>query len=378
VLAESHGANGSRLRGTVQNDILKEYLARGCYIFPIKPSLRLTIDLWEYALKRLKQFNVVSVSGYHIREAGATAVEEIGLAFAHGLTYIDTALERGIEIDRFAPRISFFFGANNNLLEEVAKFRAARRLWARLMRERYGAKNPKSMMLRFHTQTCGSTLTSQQPENNIVRIALQNLSAVLGGTQSLHTNSYDEALALPSERASKLALRTQQIVAYESGIANLIDPLAGSYWLEKTTDRIESEVVELLQRIESLGGAIECLENGTLRSWIDESAYQAHVELETNQRKIVGVNAFSDSEQEPIELHRVDRHLESRRLKRLAKFRKQRDSSRCSEALDALRMTARSDSNIMPALIEAVRAKATLGEMCSMLHDVFGNADKKR
>ena len=375
VLAQRNGLDISALQGTVQNDILKEYLARGNYIFPVAPSIRLTIDLWEYCARHLPKWNFVSVSGYHIREAGATAVQELAFTFADALCYINAALERGMRIDDFAPRISFFFGAHNNLLEEVAKFRAARRLWARLMTERFDAKNSNSRMLRFHTQTCGSTLTAQQPENNIVRVTLQALASVLGGTQSLHTNSYDEALALPSEKSSTIALRTQQILAYESGLKELIDPIGGSYAVESMTDRIESEAMALIHEIESRGGAIGCLENGFMKTKIDESAFEQQRRMETEADIVVGMNAYRVDETPHIDLLKVSKELEEKRIRALAVYRSKRDDGRIQAALSALADTARSDQNLMPFIVASVEVKATLGEICDTLRSVFGTYD---
>jgi len=376
VLAKRNGVDISLLKGTVQNDIMKEYLARGNYVFPVQPSIRLTIDLWEYCARHLPKWNFVSISGYHIREAGATAVQELAFTFADALCYVQAALERGMEIDAFAPRISFFFGAHNRLLEEAAKFRAARRIWARIMKERYKAKNPKSWMLRFHTQTCGSTLTAQQPENNIVRVTLQALASVLGGTQSLHTNSFDEALALPSEKASTVALRTQQILACESGLTETIDPLGGSYYVESLTNRIESDVLKLIGEIESQGGAVGCLENGFMRMKIEESAFQAQKRMEEGQEKVIGVNAFEMDEKARIDLSKVSEELEARRIETLKKYRSKRDDARLKEALAALSEASRGDGNLMPFIIQSIETKATLGEICDTLRGVFGTYDQ--
>ena len=376
VLAQRRGVDISGLQGTVQNDILKEYLARGNYIFPVEPSIRLAMDLWEYCAEHLPKWNFVSVSGYHIREAGATAVQELAFTFADALCYVESALERGMDVDAFAPRISFFFGAHNRLLEEAAKFRAARRIWARMMKERYGAKNPKSWMLRFHTQTCGSALTAQQPENNIVRVTLQALAAVLGGTQSLHTNSFDEALALPSEKASTLALRTQQVLANESGVPETIDPLGGSYFVESLTNRIETETLRLMEEIKSQGGAVGCLANGFMRTQIDESAFQQQRRMENGQDKIVGVNAFQMAEEERIDLLRVSPELEASRFETLRKYRSGRKDSGVRKALVFLSEAAKGDENLMPSIVRSVDAGATLGEICDALREVFGTYDK--
>lgn len=375
VLAKRQGTDPMLLKGTVQNDILKEYLARGNYIFSVEPSIRLTVDLWEYCVKNLPKWNMISISGYHIREAGATAVQELAFTFADALCYVEAALERGMEIDAFAPRISFFFGAHTHLLEEVAKFRAARRIWARIMKERYDAKNPRSWMLRFHTQTCGSTLTAQQPENNIVRVTIQALASVLGGTQSLHTNSYDEALALPTEKSSTIALRTQQILSNESGLKEEIDPLGGSYFVESMTDRIESEVLKLIEEIESQGGAIACLENGFMQTKVEESAFQQQKRIEAKEEVVVGVNAYQMDETARIDLLKVSKELETRRIKLLGNYRSGRDDSRVGSALSILAEAARGKDNLMPLIIDSVEAEATLGEICDTLRSVFGTYD---
>ena len=376
VLAKQRGFSTDVLRGTVQNDILKEYIARGNYIFPVGHSIRLTIDLWEYCVQHLPKWNMVSISGYHIREAGATAVQELAFTFANALCYIENALNRGIEIDRFAPRISFFFGAHNNLLEEVAKFRAARRIWARLMKERYGAKDSKSWMLRFHTQTCGSTLSAQQPENNIVRVTIQALASILGGTQSLHTNSFDEALALPSEKSSTIALRIQQILAHESGLKETIDPLGGAYAIESLTDAIESQVMEQIDEIESQGGSIVCLERGTIQKAIEESAYQQQKRMESKQDIVVGVNEFQMDEATRIELLKVSKGLESQRRKTLKAYRNRRKKAAVQTTLAALAEASSGVENLMPYIIDAVEAEATLGEICQTLRGVFGTYDR--
>ena len=376
VMAKKNHMDIAKLQGTVQNDILKEFLARGNYIYPIRPSIRMTIDLWEYCIKNLPKWNMVSISGYHIREAGATAVQELAFTFANALCYVDAALDRGMDIDEFAPRISFFFSAHNNVLEEVAKFRAARRLWARLMKNKYKAKNPKSWMLRFHTHTCGSTLTANQPLNNIARVTLQALSAVLGGTQSLHTNSYDEALALPTEKASTIALRTQQIIAFESGLTDVIDPLAGSYTLESLTNRLECETRVILEKIESQGGAIFCLENGFMRAMIDDSAFQQQKMLEQGGKKVVGVNSFQTDESPKIQLLKVSRELESQRIDMLRKYRSKRDNKKTGNVIADLASAASGDENLMELIIQSIEADVTLGEICDTLREVFGTYDK--
>lgn len=378
VLAEQRGFELSALDGTVQNDILKEYLARGNYIFPVKPSLRLAIDIWEYCVKHLRRWHMVSISGYHIREAGATAVEELAFTIANGLTYVQAALERGLSVDEFGPHLSFFFGAHNNFFEEIAKFRAARRIWARLMRERFFAKNPLSCSLRFHTQTCGSTLTASQPENNIVRVVLQSLSAVLGGTQSLHTNSFDEALALPTEKAAQIALRTQQIIALESGVAHVVDPLGGSYYLESETNRIEEEVLALIKEIESQGGAVRCLENGFMQRRIEESAYRFEKELEEKKRLIVGVNIFQAGGIRPTDILTISPELEEKRKKTVVQFKKKRNFKRVETSLANLKLAATGNENLMPFIIECIKANATLGEISDILRAVFGSYDDYR
>jgi len=376
VLAKNQGVNPKTLRGTVQNDILKEYLARGNYIFPVTHSMRLTIDLWEYCIQNLPKWNMVSISGYHIREAGATAVQELAFTFANGLSYIENALSRGLGIDQFAPRLSFFFGAHNNLLEEIAKFRAARRMWSRFMRERYHAGNPKSWMLRFHTQTCGSTLTAQQPENNIVRVTLQALACIMGGTQSLHTNSFDEALALPSQKSSTIALRTQQILAYESGLKDVIDPMGGSYAIESLTDQIEAEAIKLIEEVESQGGAIACLEKGFMQRAIEESAFEQQKRMEAKEDIIVGVNNFQMDEITRIDLLKVSEALEMKRKEALAEYRSGRKNSVVNEQLSSLEEASGTDQNLMPHIIGCLESGATLGEICQTLKGVFGTYDK--
>jgi methylmalonyl-CoA mutase N-terminal domain/subunit len=375
VLAKRQGVSPAILRGTVQNDILKEYLARGNYIYPVTPSIRLTMDLWEYCMEHLPKWNMVSISGYHIREAGATASQELAFTFADAICYVEAAVSRGMDVDGFAPRISFFFGAHNNLLEEVAKFRAARRIWARLMKERFGTKNPKSWMLRFHTQTCGCTLTAQQPENNIVRVTLQALASVLGGTQSLHTNSYDEALALPSEKSSTIALRTQQIIAQESGVKDVIDALGGSYAVESMTNSIEAEVMEFLETIESQGGAIACLENGYMKREIEDSAYKYQKEIETKQQIVVGVNDFKMEERQRIDILKVSAKLENTRKKKLREYRMRRENKKVEESLEELKKAAQGDENLMVHIVHAVENEATMGEISNTLRGVFGTYD---
>jgi methylmalonyl-CoA mutase N-terminal domain/subunit len=372
AVARKQGVPPEKLRGTIQNDILKEYIARGTYIFPPKPSMRLITDTFAYCKDRLPHWNTISISGYHIREAGATAVQEVAFTFANAIAYVEAALKVGLKIDEFGPQLAFFFVAQNNLLEEVAKFRAARRLWARLMRDRFGAQNPKSMMLRFHTQTAGVALTAQQPMNNIVRVAIQALAAVLGGTQSLHTNSMDEALALPSEEAVQVALRTQQIIAHESGIADTIDPLAGSYYVESLTDEIESQVCAYLTRIDDMGGALTAIEGGYIQREIQESAYHYQKAMETQQRVVVGVNRFRVNDDHAPEILRVDETVGRAQVERLAQLRAERDNEAVERALSALQDAAQGNENLMDFILEAVEAYATTGEICNALRRVFG------
>ncbi len=379
VNAERQGVSCDKLAGTVQNDILKEYVARGNYIFPVRPSLKLSMDIWEYCIKNMPKWYMVSISGYHIREAGATAVEELAFTIADGIAYVEAALKRGLKVDDFGPRLSFFFGCHNNFLEEVAKFRAGRRIWARIMKERFKAQDPKSMMLRFHSQTCGSTLTAQQPENNAIRVALQALATIFGGTQSLHTNSFDEALALPSQKAVTLALRTQQIIAYESGVTEVVDPLGGSYTIEKLTNEIEAKVMELLETIENQGGAVHCIENGFIQRRIEDSAYRYQKEIETGKRKIVGVNAFTEPEKATEqEILKVSPQLAEERKQRLADFRAQREKLKVQQYLDCLANGVAKNDNLMPYIIDAVRAGATLEEMCNTLRKIWGEFDAKK
>ena len=373
AVGEKQGVPQSQLDGTVQNDILKEYVARGMYIFPPKPSMRLVTDIFEYCAKNVPKWNTISISGYHIREAGATAVQEIAFTFANAIAYVQAAINRGLNVDKFAGRLSFFFAAHNNLFEEVAKFRAARRLWARIMRERFKAENPTSWMLRFHTQTSGVSLTAQQPYNNIIRVTLQALAAVLGGTQSLHTNSFDEAYALPSEQAVTIALRTQQIIAYESGVADTIDPLGGSYYVEYLTNKIEEEAVKYIEQIDDMGGAVAAIEKGFMQREIMESAYRYQKEVESKKRIVVGVNEFVAEEKTPIKILRVDPEIEKKLVERLNNVKRQRDNAKIKEALSNLRKAAeKEDVNLMPFIIQAVKEYATLGEICDTLREVFG------
>jgi methylmalonyl-CoA mutase N-terminal domain/subunit len=373
AVGQKQGCAQARLGGTVQNDILKEYAARGMYIFPPKPSMRMVTDIFEYCSQNMPQWNTISISGYHIREAGATAVQEVAFTFANAIAYVQAAIDRGLDLDKFAGRLSFFFAAHNNFLEEVAKFRAARRLWAKIMRERFGAKNLNSCMLRFHTQTSGVSLTAQQPYNNIVRVALQALSAVLGGTQSLHTNSFDEAYALPSEQAVTVALRTQQIIAYESGGVDSVDPLAGSFYIEYLTNEIEEKAAKYIEQIDRIGGAVAAIEKGLMQREITESAYRFQKEVEAKKRIVVGVNDFLSEEEVPIKLLQVDPMVEKKLVERLKEIKRQRNQPNVDEALSKLRGAAdRENMNLMPFIFEAVKEYATLGEICGTLREVFG------
>ncbi len=373
ALAEKQGVPREKLRGTIQNDILKEYIARGTYIFPPKPSLRLITNIFEYCSKEVPQWNTISISGYHIREAGSTAVQEVAFTIADGIEYVQAAINAGLDVDQFAGRLSFFFNAHNDLLEEVAKFRAARRIWAKIMKEQFGAKKERSRMMRFHTQTGGSTLTAQQPDNNIVRVTIQTLAAVLGGTQSLHTNSRDEALGLPTEDSVRIALRTQQIVAYESGVTNTVDPLAGSYYVEHLTDAIEQEVLKYLDKIKSMGGMVAAIEKGYVQKEIQDSAYRYQKEVEEGERVVVGVNKFVLESEPPKEILRVDPELRKIQSEKLKRLRAERDNAKVEQTLQALRQGARDETvNLMPLILDAARAYATLGEICNVLRDEFG------
>ena len=372
AVAKRQGAAEGSLRGTIQNDVLKEYVARGTYIFPPKPSLRLITDIFRYCSTNVPNWNTISISGYHIREAGSTAVQEVAFTLADAIAYVQAAMDAGLEVDKFASQLSFFFAAHNDFLEEVAKFRAARRLWALIMRERFGAKDPKSLMLRFHTQTGGSTLTAQQPENNIVRVAIQALAAVMGGTQSLHTNSMDEALWLPTEKSVRVALRTQQIIAHESGVADTIDPLAGSYIIEYLTDEICRRAMEYIQKIDDLGGALAAIENGYMQGEIQDSAYHYQRAVENKEQVVVGVNAFQIQEKMELERLSVDPSIETNARTRLQELRASRDSAKVSELLGRLEATARTNENLMPLFIECVDHDITLGEVCGVLRQVWG------
>lgn len=372
AMAEKQGVSAEKLNGTIQNDILKEYIARGTYIFPPEPSMRLITNTFEYCSKNVPNWNTISISGYHIREAGATAVQEVAFTLADGIAYVEAAIKAGLDIDEFAPRLSFFFNSHNDLFEEVAKFRAARRIWAYIMRERFGAKNPKSWMLRFHTQTAGCTLTAQQPDNNIIRVTIQALAAVLGGTQSLHTNSRDEALALPTEEAVRIALRTQQIIAYEPGVAETVDPLAGSYYIESLTDRIEKEALQYLKLIDDMGGAVRAIEQGYIQKEIQDSAYQWQMDVEKGERIIVGLNKFQVEENPPKGLLRVDPAVGERQKEKLSALRARRNNTKVDSALASLRSAAKGTDNLMFPILDAVRAYATLGEICGVLREEFG------
>ena len=372
AVAKKQGVPSSALRGTIQNDILKEYIARGTYIFPPTPSMRLITDIFQYCQTEVPNWNTISISGYHIREAGSTAVQEVAFTLANAIAYIEAAIKTGMDVDKFASQLSFFFNSHNNFLEEVAKFRAARRLYAKIMKERFGSKLPNSQKLRFHTQTAGSTLTAQQPENNVVRVTLQALAAVLGGTQSLHTNSMDEALWLPTEKSVQVALRTQQIIAYESGVADTIDPLAGSYMVEYLTDEIEKRAVEYLQKIDEMGGALKAIENGFIQGEIQNAAFAAQRRLENKEDIVVGVNKFTVDEKIELESLKIDPKIESEQRERLAALRAGRDNVLVESLLDRLEKAAQGDDNMMPIIIECVENKLTLGEICGRLRKVWG------
>ena len=373
AVGNKQGLTESKLGGTVQNDILKEYAARGMYIYPPNPSMRLVTDIFEYCSQHMPEWNTISISGYHIREAGATAVQEVAFTLADAIAYVEAAVDRGLDLDKFAGRLSFFFAAHNNFFEEVAKFRAARRLWAKIMKERFGAKNLNSCMLRFHAQTSGVSLTAQQPQNNVVRVALQALSAVLGGTQSLHTNSFDEAYALPSDEAVLVALRTQQIIAYESGVVDSVDPLAGSYYVEYLTNEIEEKAEKYIEQIDTLGGAVAAIEKGFIQREITDSAYRHQKEVETKKHIVVGVNAFKADEEVPIKILQIDPETERKLTKRLTRIKRERNQAKVNEALAKLRRTAEDEAaNLMPFMLQAVIEYATLGEICDTLREVFG------
>ena len=372
AVAEKQGVAPEKLRGTIQNDILKEYVARGTYIFPVQPSMGLITHIFEYCSKNLPKWNTISISGYHIREAGSTAVQEVAFTIADGIAYVEAAIKAGLDVDKFAPRLSFFFNANNGLFQEIAKFRAARRIWAKIMKERFHAKNPKSLKLRFHTQTGGCTLTAQQPDNNIVRVTLQALSAVLGGTQSLHTNSKDEALALPTQDSVRVALRTQQIIAYESEVPDTIDPLAGSYYVEALTDETEKKAMEYINKIDELGGAAKAIEKGYVQKEIEDSSYEYQKQVESGEQVVVGMNKFQIKEEPPKGLLKVDPSVGEKQKEKLKQLKAERDSKAVGEKLTSLENAAKKGDNLMPFIIDAVKQYATLGEICDVLRGVFG------
>jgi methylmalonyl-CoA mutase N-terminal domain/subunit len=372
AVARRQGTDIRKLSGTVQNDVLKEYIARGTYIYPPQQAMRIITDLFAWTNDNVPEWNTISISGYHMREAGSTAVQEIAFTLGNGIAYVQAAIHAGLEVDKFASRLSFFFNAHNNFLEEVAKFRAARRMWAKIMRERFKAKNPRSWMLRFHTQTAGSTLTAQQPENNIVRTALQALAAVLGGTQSLHTNSYDEALALPTEQAARIALRTQQIVAYESGVPNTVDPVAGSYYIETLTNEMEKRAFEYLEKIDALGGMLRAIERGFVQQEIQNAAYEYQQQVDREEAVVVGVNRFTLEDEKPIAIQHIDEDLERRQVERVRSLRSKRNAGRWQSALNQIEDAARSGANLMPHILTAVEANATVGEISDTLRRVFG------
>jgi len=372
AVAEKQGVQAEKLRGTIQNDILKEYSSRGTYIFPPKPSMRIITDIFSYCSEKVPMWNSISISGYHIREAGSTAVQEVAFTLANGIAYVEAALKAGLDVDTFGPRLSFFFNSHLDFFEEVAKYRAARRLWAKIMKERFNAKNPKSMMIRFHTQTAGCTLTLQQPKNNIVRVAFQAMSAVLGGTQSLHTNSMDEALCLPSEEAVQIALRTQQLIAYETGVTDTVDPLAGSYYMEALTKEIFERAEEYINKIDDMGGAVPSIEQGYIQREIQDSAYKYQLDIEKEERVVVGLNRFQIEEEKPTNLLRVDPSVRVAQINRLKELKSERDNGKVNKSLSDLKQGAQGDDNLMPFILDAVKAYATLGEICNVLREVFG------
>ena len=371
-VADDQGVPWSAVRGTIQNDVLKEYMARGTYIYPPRQSMRIITDIFGFCREKVPRWNTISISGYHIREAGSTAAQEIAFTLADGIAYVDAAVAAGLEVDDFAPRLSFFFNAHNNLLEEVSKFRAARRMWARIMKERFGAKNPRSWQMRFHTQTAGSTLTAQQVDNNVVRVALQALSAVMGGTQSLHTNSRDEALALPTESSARLALRTQQLIASESGVAEFVDPLAGSYVVEQLTDELEATAESLIEEVDGYGGMVAAIEEGFPQREIQNAAYRAQIAMDRGEQEVVGVNVHLDDSTPPTDLLRVDESIGLAQIDRLKDFRKKRNQAEVNEALDSLQQAASGTDNVMPHIVRAVKVDTTLGEIADSLREVFG------
>jgi methylmalonyl-CoA mutase N-terminal domain/subunit len=372
LVAEEHGVPGEKLTGTIQNDVLKEYIARGTYIYPPQHSLRLITDIFAYCKTELPRWNTISISGYHMAEAGATPAQEVAFTLADGIEYVRAAVRAGLDVDDFASRLSFFFVSRTTLLEEVAKFRAARRIWARVMRDDFGARSPKSQMLRFHTQTAGVQLTAQQPEVNLARVTVQALAAVLGGTQSLHTNSYDEALALPSEKAARLALRTQQVIAYESDVTKTVDPFAGSYAVESLTDDLEAEALRLMDQVEELGGAVAAIERGFQKDEIERAAYRVARDIDSGARVVVGVNRFGVDEEEPYQALRVDPAIERQQAERLAALRAERDQPEVDKHLAALADAARGEDNVLHPMKQALRARATVGEVCDALREVWG------
>ena len=375
LVGEAQGVPGERLRGTVQNDILKEYIARGNYIYPPRPSMRLTTDLFAYCAERLPNWNTISISGYHIREAGSTAVQELAFTLANGIAYCQAAVDAGLSPDEFGERLSFFFNAHNHFFQEVAKFRAARRLWARIMRERFGVANQKAQALRFHAQTGGSTLTAQQPENNVARVTVQALAAICGGAQSIHTNAFDEALALPSERSVRIALRTQQILAHEAGGTDTADPLGGGFFIEELTNELEQRARELIEHVDELGGAVAAVEQGFVQQEIEQAAFAHTQQVEAGEKVIVGVNRYAEVQSEEIELHRLDPEAERRQLERTAHVRAERNAGEAETALERVRETARGDANLLPPMREALRARCTVGEICNVLREEFGLYD---
>jgi methylmalonyl-CoA mutase N-terminal domain/subunit len=372
AVAKKQGVEARQLRGTIQNDVLKEYVARGTYIFPPAPSMRLITDVFQFCSREVPNWNTISISGYHIREAGSTAVQEVAFTLANGIAYVQAAIKAGMDVDSFASQLSFFFNAHNNFLEEVAKYRAARRMWARIMRERFAAKNPKSWQLRFHTQTAGSTLTAQQPENNVVRVTLQALAAVMGGTQSLHTNSMDEALWLPTEKSVRVALRTQQVIAYESGVADTVDPLAGSYVVEYLTDEIEKQALDYLRKIDDMGGALAAIEKGYMQNEIQDAAYQYQRALESKESTVVGMNAFQVNEKLEMERLKVDPSIEQNQKIHLAELRAKRDQAKAAELMTRLEKAAKTEESLMPLFVECVENDLTLGEVTGVLRQVWG------
>ena len=372
AVGDEQGVDREKLRGTIQNDIMKEYVARNLYIYPPEPSMRLITDIFEFCAAETPKFNTISISGYHIREAGSTAAQEVAFTLGNGIEYVQAAVDAGLDVDSFAPQLSFFFNAHNNILEEVAKFRAARRMWATIMEERFGAEAPKSKQLKFHTQTGGSTLTAQQVENNIVRVSYQALAAVLGGTQSLHTNGKDEALSLPTEKSVRTALRTQQILAHESGAADTIDPLAGSYYVESLTDRVEEEAFEILQEVDDRGGMLDCVKNQWVQKQIQDVAFERQREIETGERVIVGVNEYRVDEEPEVDIEEVSEEDEARQVEKLQDARAERDGATVEETTAALREAARGDDNLVPYIIDAVKARVTVGEVCNVLREEFG------